>query len=97
MGGFTLQLQSFIYDIFRLFTNVYIFLGLLLFSFATIIWLLVLSEVELSVAYPILSLGYVFGFIAGVVFFNESVSFIKILGLVLIVTGIVLISFSAPE
>ena len=38
-------------------------------------------------AYPLVSLSYVFGMIAAIVFFNESVDFMKWIGVLLIMLG----------
>ena len=38
-------------------------------------------------AYPMVSLSYVFGMIAAIVFFHEPVSYVKWLGVLLIMAG----------
>ena len=44
------------------------------------IWLIILSRVKLSVAYPIISLGYVMSIFFSWIFFKESVPRIRVLG-----------------
>jgi len=71
-----------------------IVLGLSLYGISTILWILALKKVELSYAYPMVSLGYVFVFIASYFLFNEAVSWLRIGGAVLILAGIVLVAKS---
>ncbi|MCI5114371.1 MAG: hypothetical protein D3921_07255 [Candidatus Electrothrix sp. AW1] len=55
-------------------------------------WMLAMSKFDLSYAYPFISLVYVFMMIASVVFFNESITTPKIIGVVFIMFGIIIIS-----
>jgi drug/metabolite transporter (DMT)-like permease len=43
-------------------------------------------------AYPLVSLSYVFGMIAAIVFFHETVDIVKWLGVLLIMAGCYLIA-----
>lgn len=67
--------------------------GLLLVSIG--LWLFVLSKIEVSAAYPLLSIGYVITAVAGVLFLGENVSPSRIGGIILICMGLVLIGRSA--
>ena len=71
-----------------------IVLGLFLYGISTILWITALKKVELSYAYPMVSLGYVFIFIASYFVFNEPLNWHRIGGAVLIMAGIVLIAKS---
>lgn len=67
-------------------------LGLALYVGATLIWLLVLSKVPLSVAYPMLSMSYFLVVILSATVLHEKVNWrLAILGLVLISGGVSLI------
>jgi len=72
-----------------------IFTGLFLYAVGSIFWIFALSKTELSVAYPMLSLGYVFVLILSALVLKENISVIKILGVCVIIFGIFLISRSA--
>ncbi len=61
--------------------------GLVLYGFATILWLYILSRVSLSLAYPLQSLAYII--------FKEPITVYKIAGCLLILAGISLISLTA--
>lgn len=71
--------------------NPYIFCGGIIYIFATAIWLYLLSKAPLSKIYPLQSLCYVFGAIAGVIFFKEGFNLNRTVGLILIFGGAVLI------
>ena len=53
-----------------------------------------MTKFELSYAYPFMSGAFVLVFILSVLFFNEVVTWQKILGLALIVAGIIVTSRS---
>jgi multidrug transporter EmrE-like cation transporter len=59
------------------------------------VWIMGLSRVEVSVAYPLLSLGYVINAIAAWYLFGESLTFTRIVGVGLIVAGVALVARSA--
>lgn len=72
-------------------TNLYVILGLLAYTLAAVTWILVLSRVDLSYAYPMLSLGYIIILLLGIFFLNETVGFSRIMGTVFIIMGVFLI------
>ena len=65
-----------------------IFLGFLCFGVSSILWLVVISRWELSYAYPLVALGYIFAILYGTLLLHENLSFIKIFGSCLILAGI---------
>lgn len=72
--------------------NPIVLAGLAVFGVSALLWLVALSRVKLSVAYPMVSLGYV-----AVIFFSwfilrESVRPITIAGCLVIIFGVFLIS-----
>lgn len=71
-----------------------IVLGLFLYGISTILWILALKKVELSYAYPMVSLGYVFVFIASYFIFHEPINWLRIGGMVFIMAGITLVARS---
>jgi multidrug transporter EmrE-like cation transporter len=78
----------------KAFTNLWVLSGFAFYFLSSLFWMMVLSRVDLSVAYPLLSLGYVFILIASWLFFKESVSLIRWTGVLVIMSGVVLISRS---
>ena len=75
-----------------IFSNVFVVIGVLLFASSSFGWLLALSKVPLSLAYPIVSIGYVVVSVLSWILFQESLSPLRILGLGVIVTGVFLLS-----
>jgi len=81
-------------EVIKLMLSPYIISGLTMYGFATVLWLFILTRVPLSVAYPLQSLAYVFAVFGAYFIFNESLSVMKIAGVLLIIIGVSLIGFS---
>lgn len=71
-----------------------IIVGLGLYGLSTILWILALKKVQLSYAYPMVSLGYIFVLAASYFLFHEPVGLLRISGVALILAGIVLVARS---
>lgn len=56
--------------------------------------MLVLSRVDVSAAYPFLSVGYIIAAVGGWLFFAEQISGQRMLGIALICVGVVFIARS---
>ena len=57
------------------------------FGAGSVLWFYILKHYPFSMAYPMVSLSYVFGMIAAIVFFHEPVSLAKWFGVLLIMGG----------
>ena len=75
-------------------TNPFVFLGLALFGISSVFWLVVLSRLELSLVYPMVSIGYVVVAIMSMVLFGETLSVVRLAGIAVICFGVFLISRS---
>ena len=73
----------------RLLVNPWVVSALAAALAAAVIWMAVLTKLDLSHAYPFLSTIFVLVPIASVLLFNEPMTTFKIVGMVLIVGGIV--------
>lgn len=73
-------------------TSPYVIAGLCCYVISVGVWLLVLSRVEVSFAYPLLSLGYIVTAVAGWRFFNESMDLTRWSGIMVICIGVWLIT-----
>lgn len=62
------------------------------FALASILWMYMMKVFPFSVVYPMVSLSYVFGMLAAILFFQETVSMTKWTGVVLIMVGCLLIA-----
>ena len=59
---------------------------------ATLLWMYIIKNFPFSMAYPMISLSYVFGMFAAIVFFHEQIPLTRWIGVFLIMTGCVLIA-----
>ena len=64
----------------------------LCFALASLLWMYIVKVFPFSVAYPMVSMSFVIGMIAAVLFFHEQVSWSKWVGVLLIVAGCLLIA-----
>lgn len=68
----------------------YLWLAVMMYFISFTLYAIVLSRVELNRAYPIALLGgIILIFIISVIFFNESVNVLKMIGLVLCIVGLI--------
>jgi multidrug transporter EmrE-like cation transporter len=66
--------------------------GAALYGVSLVVWILGLSRVPVSVAYPMLSLGYIVNAIAAHYIFGEAVTTARWLGIGFIVVGVYLVA-----
>ncbi|OGT15282.1 MAG: 4-amino-4-deoxy-L-arabinose transferase [Gallionellales bacterium RIFOXYB12_FULL_54_9] len=76
----------------KLATEPHIIGALSCYVLGVIIWILALSRVQVSIAYPLLSMGYVVNAVAAWYLFNESFNPSKVIGMGVIILGVVIIS-----
>jgi drug/metabolite transporter (DMT)-like permease len=77
------------------FVNSRLVLGVALYLGSTVIYLSALKGGELSVLYPMVSLGYIWTLLWSKLFFNEAITRYKFAGLGLIVVGVVLVGLGS--
>lgn len=76
-----------------IFFNPYIIISILMFSVSFVVYSMVLSQVNLSIAHPIITaLGFVVIAISSVIIFQEKLTLYQIMGFILTAAGIWLIS-----
>ena len=68
--------------------------GLGCYAISVVVWILALARVEVSVAYPMLSIGYVINAFVAWQWFGEPLAAQKLLGIGLIVVGVFLVARS---
>lgn len=54
---------------------------------ATVLWMHILKNYPFSMAYPLISMSYVFGMVASVLIFHETVPAVRWIGVLLIMAG----------
>lgn len=90
IGYFDFRLESCGRVIIAVATSPYVLGGLTCYVISVAVWLLVLSRVEVSYAYPLLSIGYIVTAVAGLLFFNESMNITRWAGIMVICLGVLL-------
>lgn len=75
-------------------TNPFVIMGLFFYGIGFLSWLIVLSKAEVSYAYPMISLGYVLTAVLAWQLFGESVTFIRMAGILITCLGVVIIARS---
>ncbi len=73
----------------------YIAGGLFIYGCATVLWLYIVSKVDLGYAYPVQSLAYILSIVGAYYLFGEPLSAMKIAGCLLILAGVACIGLSA--
>ncbi len=76
-------------------TSPMVWLGLGLYGASAVLWLWVLSRLDVSLAYPLVSLGFVVTLALGVVWLGEPLSWTRVAGCGLIVAGVWLLALDA--
>ncbi|MFH1613155.1 MAG: EamA family transporter [bacterium] len=92
IGKLEISLAKLFPLIIKIFFNPFIIIGLMFYAVGAFTWILALSKVPISLAYPLLSISYVI--IVGVssIFFHEHVSLMRWIGVGIIILGVTLIA-----
>jgi multidrug transporter EmrE-like cation transporter len=94
LGEITLAPSTLLPTLMQLGTNLPILCGLALYGLSVITWIAGLSRVDVSIAYPLLSLGYVVNAIAAYYLFGEVLSTQRILAIGIILVGVYILARS---
>lgn len=68
--------------------------GLACYVLSVLLWIIALSRVDVSIAYPMLSLGYVASALGAWYFFGEVISLQRMVAMAIILFGVALIARS---
>ncbi|WP_367066180.1 hypothetical protein [Oryzisolibacter sp. LB2S] len=80
-------------SLFTVLTNGYVLGGFVLYGLGAVIWLGVLSKWDVSKAYPMVGLGFVFTVLVGLML-GEQVSAVRAAGVALICAGVFVVARS---
>lgn len=69
-------------------------LGLLLYIIAVVLWIAVLSRMEVSLAYPLAAVGYAINALAARLWLGERVSMRRLAGIGIIILGVAIVASS---
>ncbi len=70
----------------------YIVTGLICYVISIGVWIYALSKVDVSTAYPMLSIGYIVTVLIGWKMLNESITPWKIMGIFIIIIGVIIVT-----
>ncbi|MBU2638623.1 MAG: EamA family transporter [Nanoarchaeota archaeon] len=93
-GKVNIRLKSIIKDMFNLYFRRYIIFGGLIFILSLALWTIVLSKLDLSYAYPLVSANFVVVSLLSKLFFKEKISRFRWLSIFVILIGVVLVTMS---
>ncbi|MEQ1667569.1 MAG: 4-amino-4-deoxy-L-arabinose transferase [Sulfuriferula sp.] len=94
VGTFAYSAENILPIGWKLATEPHIIGGLTCYVISVVIWIMALSRVEVSVAYPMLSFGYIVNALAAWWLFGEAVSIERMIGIGVIIFGVFLITRS---
>jgi multidrug transporter EmrE-like cation transporter len=94
LGVITLTRDNWPATLWSMATQGWFVLGAACYGVSLVVWILGLSRVPVSVAYPLLSVGYVVNAIAAHYLFDETVTLQRWLGIGFIVVGVWLVARS---
>ena len=77
--------------------NIPLISGLVLYAISALIFIIVLKRLELSVAYPLISLSFVWVALSSSFLLGESVSPANIIGIVLVIAGVSFIGWGGGK
>ncbi|HEY8099328.1 MAG TPA: hypothetical protein VIF82_01115 [Burkholderiaceae bacterium] len=74
--------------------NPYVWLGLGIYGAGTVLWLGVLSKIDVSQAYPFVGLGFLLTMASGVLLLGEPLSMSRLAGTFMVLGGVLLVAHS---
>jgi multidrug transporter EmrE-like cation transporter len=93
-GVINLDLHSLLSSAGSLATNLWLWVGLICYAISVVVWILALSRVDVSIAYPMLSIGYILNAVAASHLFNEPMGVGKVIGIGVIILGVYILARS---
>ncbi len=94
IGQFSFTLDNLLPIGIKVIMSPFVILGIVFYVVSLAVWLMVLSRVDVSYAYPLLSVGYIVAAFAGRYFFNEPLGPVRWAGIIVICVGVFLITRS---
>ena len=92
VGYFEFSMENIMPIGWKLATEWHIVAALFCYALSVVIWILALSRVPVSIAFPMLSMAYVVNAIAAWYLLGEAFSATKLVGMGVIILGVIIIS-----
>ena len=94
IGEFAFSLENVVPIGLKVAASPFVLGGLGCYAVSVVVWILALSRVPVSVAYPMLSIGYIVNAAAAWLLFGESLGAQKLVGIGFIIVGVWLVARS---
>jgi multidrug transporter EmrE-like cation transporter len=94
IGHFDFELRNLFPIGWQAITEPHILGGLMCYVVSVVVWILALSRVPVSIAYPMLSIGYAVNALAAYWLLGESLSALRMGGIFVVIVGVFLIARS---
>lgn len=94
IGHFEFQWRNIVPIGWQVATEPHILGGLACYGISVVVWIMALSRVPVSMAYPMLSIGYVVNAVAAYWLLGESLSALRVAGIFVVILGVFLIARS---
>lgn len=94
VGEISLNLVDGLPTALRVAGDPWLWLGLGCYVVSVAVWIVALSRVDVSIAYPMLSIGYILNAIAAWLWLGETLSTNKIAGIAIISVGVIVLARS---
>ncbi|NJD87106.1 MAG: 4-amino-4-deoxy-L-arabinose transferase [Betaproteobacteria bacterium] len=94
IGEFAFSLDNVVPIGIKVASSPFVLGGLACYAVSVVVWIMALSRVPVSVAYPMLSIGYIVNAVAAWLLFGESLAAQKLVGIGFIVVGVWLVARS---
>jgi multidrug transporter EmrE-like cation transporter len=94
IGEVSLALPSLLSLVVKAATNIPVLCGMASYAVSILLWMVVLSRVNVSLAYPFSGIGYVFTTVFAYFIFHEPLTAQKIAGILVICVGIAILGTS---
>lgn len=94
IGAFEFSAANILPVSWKIATSLPILAGIGCYVVSVVVWILALSRVEVSIAYPMLSVGYVVNAVAAWYLFGEAVTPMRLAGIGIIILGVFIVARS---
>lgn len=94
IGEFAFSLENVVPIGLKVAASPFVLGGLACYAVSVVVWILALSRVPVSIAYPMLSIGYIVNAAAAWLLFGESLGAQKLVGIGFIIVGVWLVARS---
>jgi uncharacterized membrane protein len=91
-GGLHIQYNmAWILALIKLIFTPYVFLGVILYTTSTLLWLIALSRCSLNYAYPFTAVTFILVILFSTVLLHEPLPITRVLGMAIIICGILVV------